>query len=962
MNSEQRTDAPEPGPVPGSPRERPARDPDAPVSLDSGSSPERPGSKPLSATLERLEAHTPDEARYELEGEIARGGMGIIQRVWDGDLRRSIARKILGKDAKGSDSRKSDPRTIGRFLEEAQVTAQLEHPGIVPVHELGVDKKGTLYFTMRMVRGEDLHRIFEHARTGQHGWSQTRTLHVLLKVCEAMAFAHKKGVIHRDLKPSNVMVGRFGETYVMDWGLARVLGEREGKDLRFQAAPPSNDVRTDRGGLERTPDSPLLTRDGDVVGTPAYMSPEQARGELARLGPATDVYALGAMLYHLLSGRVPYTEPGRKLGPHSILSRVMDGPPPRIETLAPATPPELVAICDKAMARELERRYATMLELAEDLRAYLEMRVVRAYRTGPVVELAKWVRRNRLSAASLAALVLAVAGGGLSVAWQQSVRAAEESLRRDELLAESLVASAEQLWPIHPSRVADMEAWLTSARAIAAGLPQARVELEVFERAHASAVREEEPLPLAVQSATFELASLEARLEVFTRSLRGLVTRERPSETREDQFLNELAFAAINRAVLEIEVPDLERLIERRKDDLAAFRSWHYGNASSAREHERLTRRVEHLASLTRPQDGAIARIEVRRTTAASLEETSLAQHAKEWEEACASIADPARCPPYAGLRIEPQLGLVPLGQDQRTKLWEFWHVLTGARPERGSDGNFVIGPETGIVLVLVPGGAVTLGSQDEDPAGPNYFAAEEGIDQGLRPVDRWIADVELYSYFLSKYELTQGQWLRMTGENPSEHRAGMSFLGMARLTRSHPVESVSWTEASEVLGHYGLELPTEAQWERAARAGTQTKYAAGATVDAILDFANFGDESAERAGFAEALIPFDDGFALHAPVDALRQDAWGFHGLFGNVEEWCRDWYASSCERGRIQRGTGEHVPKSSQFKAYRGGGFRSTPDQLWVSSRHRRFPQSIDLDLGVRPGRALLHHLRSR
>src|SRR5262249_25947548 len=137
-----------------------------------------------------------------------------------------------------------------------------------------------------------------------------------------------------------------------------------------------------------------------------------------------------------------------------------------------------------------------------------------------------------------------------------------------------------------------------------------------------------------------------------------------------------------------------------------------------------------------------------------------------------------------------------------------------------------------------------------------------------------------------------------------------------------------------------------------------QTKYATGPTLDSILPFANFADMAAEHSAVMLATFPFDDGFALTAPVDALRADTWGFFGMFGNVEEWCRDWYASSCERGRIQTGSGEHLPKSSQFKAYRGGGFRSAPDQLWASCRHRWLPESIDLDLGVRPERALFHN----
>jgi serine/threonine protein kinase len=215
--------------------------------------------------------------------------MGTVERVYDRQLRRELARKVV----RGA----SDPRSISRFLDEARITAQLQHPGIPPVHELGTDRDGRLWYTMPFVPGRTLGQIAELVQARDPEWPLPRVLGVLLKVCEAVAFAHSRGVIHRDLKPSNVMVGQFGETYVMDWGLASVSGDAEGG---------GRTVVVDRAGPDE--DSPLATRDGDVVGTPAYMPPEQARGELDRIGRRVDVYAAGAMLYHLLAG-VPRKPP-----------------------------------------------------------------------------------------------------------------------------------------------------------------------------------------------------------------------------------------------------------------------------------------------------------------------------------------------------------------------------------------------------------------------------------------------------------------------------------------------------------------------------------------------------------------------------------------------------------------------------------------------------------------------------
>src|SRR5262245_13523723 len=223
------------------------------------------GGPPTSALLKRLSEHGLRRSRYALKGELARGGMGAILKVWDEDLRRSLAMKvILGKaeNTGGGETPPVDRRLLARFLEEAQVTGQLDHPGIVPVHELGLDAEGRVYFTMKLVKGRDLRAIFELVFAGQEDWNETRALGALLKVCEAMAYAHAKGVVHRDLKPSNVMVGGFGEVFVMDWGLARVLGRKDAHDLRISPEHSSTTVRTDRAEERRdAPDSPVFTMD-----------------------------------------------------------------------------------------------------------------------------------------------------------------------------------------------------------------------------------------------------------------------------------------------------------------------------------------------------------------------------------------------------------------------------------------------------------------------------------------------------------------------------------------------------------------------------------------------------------------------------------------------------------------------------------------------------------------------------
>ncbi len=403
---------------------------DANVDLDPSAVPREPA-RPDSGIRARLEGLSHRAGRYMLRDEIARGGMGVILEVWDQDLRRSLAMKATfgaAQSSVGSDAPDAEVEMVGRFLEEAQITGQLDHPGVVPVHELGIDADGRLFFTMRYVRGQTLDEVIELVRAGKDGWTVMRAVDVVIRVCETLAYAHSKGVIHRDIKPANVMIGKFGEVYLMDWGLAKVVGRKDRHGDRMKTVLGQTQILTDRAEhVQESPDSHRLTMQGMIVGTPSYMPPEQAEGRVDDLDHRSDIYAAGALLYTLLTGRMPYIDPNEPATLHGLLSKIFSGPPQAIAEIDSTMPPELIAISDKAMARAPEDRYDDVLKMAHDLRAFNEGRVVSAYETGAAAELRKWVKRNKAIAVTAAALVLVTISGLVILAWNEKRRADDVS-------------------------------------------------------------------------------------------------------------------------------------------------------------------------------------------------------------------------------------------------------------------------------------------------------------------------------------------------------------------------------------------------------------------------------------------------------------------------------------------------------------------------------------------------------
>jgi WD40 repeat protein len=319
--------------------------------------------------------------RYERLGEHARGGIGTITRARDRELGRALAIKEI---------RAPEGRAVARFVREARITMRLEHPSIVPVHDAGRWESGEPFYAMKLVAGRTLKEVVREKGTVA---DRMTLLPNIIAVADAMAYAHEEGVIHRDLKASNVLVGAFGETIVIDWGLA--------KDLSMADDPAERDASPYR----RMADA---TEVGTVVGTPSFMPPEQARGE--EVDERADVYALGALLYFVFTGKVPHEGASSA----EVLASVREQPPTPVAELAPGIPSDLVAIVERAMARDKDARYASAKELAGDLKRFQAGQMVAAHRYSVTERAVRWVRRHKAIAATTL-LFAALAAAGLVV-------------------------------------------------------------------------------------------------------------------------------------------------------------------------------------------------------------------------------------------------------------------------------------------------------------------------------------------------------------------------------------------------------------------------------------------------------------------------------------------------------------------------------------------------------------------
>lgn len=491
----------------------------------------------LAATLMSLapsratgQADTPQlkspQERYQVLREHARGGMGRILIAVDKVVGREVALKELLPMFSGSGSTPGTPisgsatTATTRFLREATVTGQLEHPNIVPVYEIGQRDDGSLYYTMKFVKGRTMASRLRAIRSDvslddeEKLLERLKLLDAFVDICNAIAFAHSRGVIHRDIKPANIMLGDFGEALVLDWGLARVRG---GEEIALSGEKTAEGI------------SPEITLEGEVMGTPAYMPPEQAAGRLEKVDERSDVYSLGAVLFEIVSGEPPYRGKTAK----QVLSSVLSEQPRQVNDISPEAPPELAALVARALSREPEERFRTARELAEQVQAYRDGRMVSAYQYSAVELISRFIKKNRAVVSVVAlALILILAGGVYAYtkvkAERDSALAAETDATNQKQLADKQAAEAKRQKAIAEQQAVEARRQEAIADQSAEDAANARDEAKI------KAVEAEKQRKLADQSAKDAEAALKQSQNNLAQAHLGYATlaaeRDQPNE------------------------------------------------------------------------------------------------------------------------------------------------------------------------------------------------------------------------------------------------------------------------------------------------------------------------------------------------------------------------------------------------------------------------------------------------
>ncbi|MEC8050139.1 MAG: bifunctional serine/threonine-protein kinase/formylglycine-generating enzyme family protein [Myxococcota bacterium] len=819
-------------------------------------------------------------------GPLGQGGMGEVRRVLDPTLNRHVAMKILHPNAM------KNPHLMARFIEEVQVGAQLQHPNIIPVHELGVLDDGRLFFTMKEVKGREfskaIHEVHEASQNGKwgvtdDGWNFTRLIEVFRQICSAMAFAHTRGVVHRDLKPANVMIGSFNEVLVVDWGIAKVMGADANRYKDIESVV-----------TKRSEDADLRTKYGSVTGTPSFMAPEQAMGNPDDIDERSDIYALGAILYYILSGNAPYTGTSAK----EVLKRLLANSPKTLQRRkssedfnpgkvsffeeatqvarsGPPLPEDLIDACEKAMSRDKTKRYQTAHALGHAVQQWLDGSKKRHRAHVWVAEARETASKAWRCREDADALILEIAQ-------------AEADLAKDVLLTEK--------YPIW-----ELESELTALREEHVELTAKRQRL--LQRALIEC-------PDSVEALEELLSDCVDRHRDATQNRKSALARSIASEAR--GYLEQLPDTSTSKgtgnayfaglATISLELTEgvnilLDRFEESKKRMVA--------QPTSSIHAERYEKRMpvgSYQLRLESPQhDPVVYPFQLN--------------FGVDWdsrEPGAIDVNKPLTLPPQGevggGNRYIPE-GWFHAGGDpdapnslDEKRIWADGFVISETPITHGQYLNFI-----------------------------NALVADHGKEEA----DLWIPREQ------SSSEDAKGEALYNWNNGGYTHPKGEAYL-------AHPVTNITWycgVAYSQWLSQStgkSWRLPLELEWEKAARGPDRRRFPWGDQFDAA--FCVMMDS---HVGDPEIKSVYENVFDT---------SVYGVKSMAGNTREWCLDLFQADAYpvEGGKPRFPGLEELRSTGFRSSRGGSYGNAQSRTRSADRDWWFPLRAYVGRGFRVARS--------
>jgi len=902
---------------------------------------------------------------FKLIRRLGNGGMGVVYLAVQESLGRQVALKVIHPDRMGS------LEIVTRFWREIESVSSLQHSNIVTVYGNGCEN-GVFYYAMEHLSGNSLDQILHvWASTGEGRGSWRQIVEWIRDIANALEYVHQAGIIHRDVKPSNILMSCDQRPVLVDFGVARAMN------------------------------CSTMTFTGSFRGTPYYASYEQVKAGSHSISTLTDIYSLGVTLYEAVCGRVPFEGETTE----QIFNQILNSDPISPRQLNPAIPRDLETVILKTIEKLPRNRYLKMADFANDLQRVLDGDIIDARPAALAHRIHKKIRRHPALTASTTTVSVSIIGFLIYLlclffpqlkeesqrAWmaEQTALEAEQSavLQRNRIeeqltsitrlsdikIIDDLNTELQQLLPASRTKIPALVNWIAKAEGVASRLPIHRGNLSYLKNNFSHRVSFEncgefewrailDIHAMAVESIGEDVAWYKNKINALIRQdfkaqeilnylrkqLKEIGVIVESNESSDASSTSVIVDEDESPIIWKIQYDILRQYIDFMETQFENYTAIRFSEANHEWQYDSLSNLITNIEALIE-DDGPLMRVKILLEEVQNQNGRSAKNYGKIWKNAIDSIADFKKCPLYCGLVITPQIGLKPIGQNPQSGLWEFAHLKTGVPPKRDAQGRIILAEDSGLVFVLIPGGEFAMGASKPSE---NATVLQPNEDPETTWCEEPVRRISISPFFISKYEMTQSQWKRITGHNPS----GFKETSLPPPSALYPVENIEWEIAHETLFALNLRLPTEAEWEYSARGGTTTVYWTGNQKETLEGVANIADTN------IVALYPYiffekwlNDGWAHHAPVGSFRENPFGLYDVCGNIMEFCQDVFYSGYQKRPVDGSACEYLDDSLRGRVVKGGSYHLPAKMCRSAYRGRCYIGTAATNFGVRPARSL-------